>query len=346
MDKEQIILVTPYRNSFINNDIEILSKQYEIVLNNYNWKRKSLYPIFAIRQLFFLLANIRKTNKIVIEFGGYWSVLPTLIGKIFNTPTAIILHGTDSAIINHIKYGSMRKRLVKKVCEFSYKRASILLPVSNSLIYTKSNYTENENIQGIKHYFPNLETPIRVIHNGLNHLFWNSIKSIEKEQNSFITVLSETQFIRKGGDLIVSIAKEFPHCNFYIAGSDKIEHTSIPENIFFLGKLTQEELKVAYNKSKFYLQLSIFEGFGLSLCEAMLCNCIPIVSSVNILPEIIGNSGFTVLKKEIHEVKKVITNAIESPNQDELQKLARKRIVDNFSIEKRDVELIDTLENL
>ena len=69
------------------------------------------------------------------------------------------------------------------------------------------------------------------------------------------------------------------------------------QNIFLKENYPQE-LKILYNESKFYFQLSNTEGFGVALCEAMLCGCVPIVSDVNFLPSIVGNSGF-VLKKGI-----------------------------------------------
>ena len=72
----------------------------------------------------------------------------------------------------------------------------------------------------------------------------------------------------------------------------------LPENVKFLGKLTPDELKKYYNKTQFYLQLSNFEGFGVAICEAMLCKCVPIVSDVNFLPEIIGDSGFVLRKRD------------------------------------------------
>ncbi|MFY7670986.1 glycosyltransferase family 4 protein [Tenacibaculum sp. MEBiC06402] len=346
MTKEQIIIITPYRNSFIDNDIEIFSTEFHVVINDYNWKRKSLYPIFAIRQLFFLLKNIRKTKKILIEFGGYWAVLPTLLGKIFKVPTAIVLHGTDCAVITHINYGSMRKSLVKKVCGFSYRQASILLPVSDSLIHTESKYTLQENVQGIKHYFPNLKTPHKVIYNGLDIKFWRRLKEINKEEKRFLAVFSESQFIHKGGDLIIAVAKKFTDCKFYIAGCENIGFNNVPKNVQFLGRLSNKELLNEYNKSQYYFQLSIFEGFGLSLCEAMLCECIPIVSSVNILPKIIGDSGYVLEKNDSYQLEKIICKAIENTNKNQFGAKAKNRIVENFSLEKRANELINTLRSL
>ena len=71
---------------------------------------------------------------------------------------------------------------------------------------------------------------------------------------------------------------------------------NLPENIIFLGRLSPYDLNNYYNKTKFYLQLSNFEGFE-EFVRNMLCECIPIVSNVNFLPEIIGNSGFILNKR-------------------------------------------------
>ena len=346
MGKEQIIIVTPYRNSFIDNDINILSENFTVLLNDYKWKQKYLYPIYMIRQLIFLLVNINRTKKIVIQFGGYWAVLPVLFGKVFKKPTAIILHGTDCAIIQSISYGSMRKKLVKKVCRFSYKHASLLLPVSSSLIYSEHKYTDFENIQGIQYFFPEIQTATKVIHNGLDTEFWIPLKETHKEENRFLAVFSQNQFYLKGGDLLIKIAKKFPNHSFYIAGCKESSEISYPENVYFLGKLSKEDLLIEYNKAQYYFQLSIFEGFGLSLCEAMLCNCIPIVSSVNALPYIVDNSGFVLEKKDQSRLEEIISKVIQLSNKKELGILARKRIVENFSLEKRSSELTEAIKNI
>ena len=52
-----------------------------------------------------------------------------------------------------------------------------------------------------------------------------------------------------------------------------------PENVTFLGFLKKTELIGYYKTSKFYLQLSRHEAFGVSVVEAMSYGCIPIVSN-------------------------------------------------------------------
>ena len=76
----------------------------------------------------------------------------------------------------------------------------------------------------------------------------------------------------------------------------------------------------------------------------MLCECIPIVSNVNFLPEIIGNSGF-VLNKRNKKYCSLIRRK-NSSDTEKLSKLSRDRIKKEFHVSKRKEMLISTLKEL
>ena len=116
----------------------------------------------------------------------------------------------------------------------------------------------------------------------------------------------------------------------------------MPKNIICKGRLTPEELKVLFNQTQFYLQLSNTEGFGVALCEAMLCECIPLVSDVNFLPTIVGNSGFVLIKRNSEMLFNLINVALNS-DLSNLEQKARKRIIDNFSVVNRQRLLFNEL---
>lgn len=340
-------MVVPFQSSFIRKDIEILSAHYDVVLNEYNWRKKSLTPLFIFLQVFSILRHILSIKYIIVEFGGYWSLMPSVIGKIFNVPALIVLHGTDCAMMPHINYGNLRKKPLKMASKWSYKYASMLLPVSSSLLKTKNDYNEQDIMQGVNYHFPRLKTPARVINNGLSPDFWTPSDLNSKESKTFIAVFSQSQFKLKGGDLIHSLAGKFPECKFLIAGSGKPAHLAIiPDNVHFLGMIDPVELREHYRKARFHLQLSMFEGFGLALCESMLCETIPIVSSVNNLPEIIGDTGFVVKKKDINLLIDIVNEALLLENKQELGKKARERIISNYSIDERARLLRETIESL
>ena len=50
-------------------------------------------------------------------------------------------------------------------------------------------------------------------------------------------------------------------------------------------------LRKYFSTSQFYIQASRLEGLPNALCEAMLCECIPIGNSVFGIPSAIGNTG-------------------------------------------------------
>ena len=347
-NQKTILFVTPILNNFVLNDLGILTSEYKVIQNTYDWYRKYLTPFFLIHQFFFIAINIARINKIIIEFGGYWSLIPSLFGNLFDKKTIIICHGTDCASIPSLKYGSLGKKYINFFCKISYRLADLICPVSESLIKVENNFHINikERKQGILNFFPSLNTPFKVIYNGLDIEFWKDNK-YKKRKNTFVSVLSEKQYFLKGADLIYELAIKFKNYNFEIIGLEQPNFLdNVPENLTFSGKIKQKNLIKKYYQSEFYLQLSSFEGFGLSLCEAMLCNCIPIGSSVNMIPEIIGNNGYILKERDINKLFEIIKIATNSKNKNIMRKKARNSIIERFKLTSRKKILLHTLKNL
>lgn len=338
MIKPKLLLVTPSFQSFVLQDIKILTKKYDLIIDSYNWRRKELAPIFMIMQFFNLLLNIGSVNLILVHFGGYWSFFPGLLGKLFQKPVYIILHGTDCAAIPELNYGSLRIPLLKWFCEKSYEWATGLFPVSQSLVNSGNDFFSKGYMvnNGFLYHFPQLRKDYTIIHNGFDPEYWRAVEGFRKTPRSFLAVLSPEQYMLKGGDLILELAKRFPDCNFKIAGMSKPETmNNIGENVKFLGKLNTEMIRKEYLEAVFYFQLSVFEGFGCALCEAMLCGCTPIGSRVNIIPEIIGDTGFVLDYRDINLLEKLVRKTLEIPVLDIFNQKARERIIQKYSLQYR-----------
>lgn len=346
LSRPKLIFIAPAKSSFVLSDIAILSDKYQVIQGQYNWYKKEYLILNLIRQLFLLIFNLGSSKKVVVSFAGYWSVLPTFLGKLFKTPVYIILHGTECANLPEFNYGSLRKKWLRAAIGYSLNNATKLLPVSSSLISTKtvlsSGKTSN---QGFMHHFHSLNTPYQVIHNALDGEYWQQKESENKVRKNVCAVFSEAQFILKGGDIILEAAKLLPSYNFLIAGMTAQTLTvDVPDNVRFLGKLSREELRNVFLSSIYHVQISAYEGFGLALCEAMLCGCIPIVSAANILPEIVGETGFVLEERTSEGLITAIRSAENQTNQAERSILARNRILDNYNIEIRAVNLLDALK--
>ena len=347
LKKDKILIVSPLLSSFIKNDLEFLSENYLLDVSIDNWKSKSLTPLLIVKQFFVYLFKIPFKKAIIIHFGGYWALIPTILGKMFNTPVYIVIHGTGAAAIPSIYYGNLRKKLLKLFCKLSYQNAKQILPVSESLMKTKNTYYSDneESYQGILNHFPTLKTKYTVIPNGIDTSFWNR-DAIRKEENSFVAVFNDSQFVLKGGDIILESAKKFPNYSFYIIGCNRPKNIECPKNLHFLGFQNKQTLKEYYSKCQFHFQLSIYEGFGVAICEAMLCECIPIGSSVNHLPNIIGDTGFILEKRSSMELQTLIEKATTLSNNEKknLGVSARLRIIENYSQSNRQKSLENILE--
>ena len=64
----------------------------------YDWTKAKKLPLLSHQSIFISqVLNIRKFDIIIIQFAGYWSLLPSIFANFFNIPVIIISHGTDRA---------------------------------------------------------------------------------------------------------------------------------------------------------------------------------------------------------------------------------------------------------
>ena len=325
-------------SSFVKMDIDHLGQHVQVIQLNQNWRSKVKLPFTLIRQFFFLLANIRKIKVVVVSFAGYHAFLPTLFAKLKGIPSFIVLNGTDAVSIPSFNYGSHRKTIQRQFCKWSVQLATELWPVSQSLMDGNNHFSENKLVYGIQHSFPQVKTPSLVIPNGFEFDFWLKNVPTSVTRNGIITVVSsQGQFKLKGIDLLIETAGYFPEIPVSIVGMEKPTELEVPANVTFHGKVPHDRLRQLFYEHQFYTQLSVFEGFGCSLCEAMLCGCIPIGSNVNAIPEIMGESGVIIYKRTMNDLSdglKVLQN-VTSVDLANRSQSASMHIQANFPIEKR-----------
>ena len=95
-------------------------------------------------------------------------------------------------------------------------------------------------------------------------------------------------------------------------------------------------------RAKIYAQLSSVESFGAALAEAMLCECVPVVTNRCSLPGVVGDTGFYCEYGNVHSTVEAIKKALSSKNGTR----ARERIKTSFPLEKREKEIVGTIKNL
>lgn len=341
--KPKLIYFYPAKATFIERDISFLSKNYEVLKQDLPWTNKYLILINFARQKLFMLRNLFGTSVYLVMFGGYWSFLPALFGRIFNKRVFIILGGTDCVSFPEINYGSLRKQPLKWFIKKSYQWAYKLLPVDDSLMFSEYHYNPlaTNKTQGVKANFKNLKTPFTVIPNGYDTNFWQSGNTL-KTPNSFISIAyvnDRTRFILKGFDSVLKLAEHFKEATFTLVGISKqfAETLQIPKNVTLFNHLDAEAIKKLMTTQQFYLQLSLSEGFPNALAEAMLMRCIPIGSAVGAIPKIINQTGVVLYDNSEALLKTEVRKLLDLP-QETLKILglsAKAQINENFSIKNR-----------
>ena len=103
----------------------------------------------------------------------------------------------------------------------------------------------------------------------------------------------------------------------------------------YMGKLEHGKLMNLMKEAKIYCQLSQRESFGLSVLEAMNLGCIPIVTKVGALPELVINTEYHCSFGDVDSTKTAIQKAIKLKS----GKQFRKHIIDNYSLKSREEQI-------
>lgn len=338
-----ILYTFPVRTAFIDRDLEMICPVAEIKPLEFTQSPIKL-PFYFILQFLQLLWFLPRTSQYLCFFGGYHSVLPVWFGKMFGKKCTIQAGGTDCINMPEIGYGNFRKKWLRKATVYSFKNCSLILPVAEALV--KQDYSYDPQInpkQGLLNLIPDLKTPIEVIQNGFDTGFWKDLGKMRKSL-SFISVATGTsnpsRAIVKGYDLIEKLAEKYLNWTFTLVGDPS--YFSPNPNVTVLGKLKAPDLLDLYSSHQFYLQLSTSEGFPNALGEAMACGCIPIGSAVGAIPEIIGNSGIVLPKKDSKILESMISDFIAQDLQN-FSKKASQRISSQFTFQKRKKSLLEAL---
>lgn len=335
----------PLPASFVRKDLQILRKKYQVQTFQFSGIPKWILPLTFLHQLFVILLNLPKTTIFVTQFAGYASVLPCLIGRWAKKKNVIILGGTDCNWLPSIHYGNFDKKWLRKATVYSLRHADLLLPVSQELVFTPYTYYKADGpCQGYQCFFSNIQTPFKVIPNGIDLESFPYFEG-EKLPNSLITICSGLDDTKrravKGVDLLLEVASIAGDLHFMVAGGKIPPECLHSGNVDHQPFVQPELLPALLGKHQFYIQVSMTEGFPNALIEAMACGCVPIVSQVGAMPEIIGDSGYILETKDPHLLEELIRKAISEYSPEKA--LAARQRATKYSIDRRNDLLLKAL---
>lgn len=92
-----------------------------------------------------------------------------------------------------------------------------------------------------------------------------------------------------------------------------IDIYNLQDKVIFVGFITNEEKILLLKQAKAFIYLSLYEGFGIPLIEAMSLNTPVISSNLSCLPEVVDNAGILVDPYDIEAITEAITTLIHNP---------------------------------
>lgn len=333
MSNARVCFIGSGSTTFIERDWKILeSLGYGI--DQHSFKGNLLTYLFLYRRE--IKKTIQKSDIVFGWFASWETMAGVYYAKRYRKKSIVIVGGYDLEYMPEINYGAFTNIKEKIPARYVIDNATLLMPFSeyaaNRLkeLKAKANFITIDLGCDIDKFFPK-----------------------GKKEDIILTVggVKQNNLKRKGLENFVKTAKYLPEKKFILAGKF-IDNTvnylkSIAtSNVEFTGFLPEKELIELYQKAKVYCQLSYQEGEGAggAVGEAMACGCIPVVSDKAVaLQDTVGETGFYVPHGNPKETAKIIQQALDA--QESLGEKARKKIVNNFSIEQRKERLNEIIIN-
>ena len=329
---KQILFIHTYNSPFIRRDLKVLQEEFSVEDLDLSGMKQNI--IGKVITIYKIASRIPKNSVTFVWFADFRAFVSVILGKLFRRKVVVVVGGYELAKFPQYNYGALLTKFGAWRVKQILKLATKILAVDDSLKLDAENLLKKE------------LNSIITIPTGYDSL---KFFANEKKQDLVLTVAvvaSENKAKLKGLEAFIAVAKLLPNIQFMIIGISDEAYDWVmlrkTENLTILPKISEENLLEYYQKAKVYCQLSCREGLPNALCEAMLCECIPVGTSHNGIPTAIGDTGYYAKFNNVVSTKMAIEKALLVEN----GKNARERIIQLFPKSKRKEELVKLIGEL
>ncbi|MER3524696.1 MAG: glycosyl transferase family 1 [Ignavibacteria bacterium] len=322
----KILFTSTHTTSFISEDLAILRRHCEV-----EYRRTR-----GILSLITLPSAIRRAECTFTWFASVYAAFVVFFARVWKKPSFIVVGGVDVAKLPEIGYGIWLSPWKSLLVRYALRAADRVLVVDPSL---------------------QREAMLRAQYNGANIRYVPTGYDAERwvpagEKEAFVLTVAkcedDVRLKVKGIPHLLDAARRMPEVQFVVIGVAEhvLQHLAgtAPPNVSIMPFADHERLFGFYQRAKVYCQPSLSEGLPNSLCEAMLCECIPVGTNVGGIPTVLRTVGFLVPSGDSDALVDALRRALAAP--DEIGKAARRLIAASFSSARREAELLHEIRRV
>ena len=330
--RAKILFIHPIVSTFILADLAILRKHFDLRVLNSGSKRRNLRGMLGA--MWELLYGVLWSDLTFSWFADTHAKWQVRCSRVFGRPSIVVVGGYEVAKLPEIGYGSLLDPSKARMVKYILSHADKVLPVDESLrISAMENLgVDGKNIQSV----PTGYDSMRFAPSGAKDELVLTVANFSNLQRIKV----------KGIDTFVKAATLLPNVKFMAVGGrgecmETLKRGAGP-NVTFVGLVSQEELIQFYQRAKVFCQLSRQEGLPNTVCEAMLCECVPVGTRLPGIERAVGEAGFLVPTDDHEAAADAIRRALVSKKGGD----ARARIKDLFSLERREKTILEVVREL
>ena len=290
----------------------------------------------GLRALIRIPGAVRRADITLSWFGSVYAGYTVFLAKLFGKRSIVIVAGVDASKDREIQYGIWLNPWKSPFVRYAYRHADRVLPVDPFLrreVIRLAEYDGNN---------------IRCIPFGFDGTRWFPGGTKERRVVTIAVCEDRSRMKKKGIDKLFDAARKLPQVPFQVLGiRQPLLHQirpEIPANVDMIEYLPRYQLLPFLQRAKVYCQPSYTEGLPNALCEAMLCECVPVGTIAGGIPTAIGENGYLVPYRDQNGLVAALQDALEAPA--ERGTGARNRILREFPLERRERELVDVIREL
>ena len=330
--RTKVLFVHPTISPFIESDLNLLRKNFDVKVVDVGSAKKDFPSKVGV--LWRLARGVLWCDISFSWFAERHAKWVVRFSRLLGKPSLVVVGGYEVAKVPEIGLGSLLDPSKAKMVKYVLEKATMVLPVHESL---KEAAIKDLGVRG---------DSIQTVHTGHDSDMFKAAGAKERMALTVGTV-NKITIKRKGLDVFVKAAGLMKDVKFVLVGSssdntiDELRSVATP-NVEFAGYVPNDQLVGYYQRAKVYCQLSMYEGLPNALCEAMLCECVPVGTKLSGIQTAMGDTGFYAPVGDPKAAAEVIRQALGSDK----GKAARAKIMSEFSVEKREKAIIEIFEKL